>query len=353
MLAGLAAITHVTTLLVTVPALAMSAMRRSSRERVEMVLGALGPLAVWGLWAAWYYGSPVPNPVIARHASQVPMTAIVGRGWAWLADAAATDPIALLAIAGGVALPLIHRSPARALSLGVLLYLAVVTLTGGDVMSGRWVGVPFVVAMVLVVREARLERTAVAVPALAVGLALAAVSPRAVLASDRAFGAAPTSAPALAPYDARAFDYAATGLLRFVRQSRLPDWPGGDRAYEAWADADRVIVAGERPGFTGYAAGYGVYVIDPTGEADPLLARWARPSDQAEGSPYDAIWSRRRQIPDGYVRSLPDKPNALTDPMLADYYDRVRFVTRGPLGSWRRPLAAMRLWMSPAPAWTR
>jgi arabinofuranosyltransferase len=353
MLAGLAAITQLTTLLLTAPALAVGLARRPQRERRDMLLLALGPLAVWSLWAAWYYGTPVPNPLIARHQADVSISAIVAQGWAWLADGLWTDPVAAVAIAAGVMLPFVRRSPARILSFGVVSYLAVVTLAGGDVMSGRWVGVALVVAAILVVREPWLEYTATAVPVLAGVLVLAAVSPRQVLASNATFGAAPTSAPELSPYDARAFDYAATGLLRFLRQSRFPDWPGGNRAYEAWADPDRVLVAFDHPGFTGYAAGHGVYVIDPTGGGDPLLAR-LRPPDGAGADPASsgAVWQRRRAIPDGYTRSLPDKPTALADPALSEYYDRVRFVTRGPLASWRRPFAALRLCVSAPPSVT-
>jgi arabinofuranosyltransferase len=356
LLAGLAAITHVTTLLLTLPALLARLARRPLRDSRVHLLLALGPLAGWTLWATWYYGIPVPNPVVARHSAAVPLAAVVAQGLAWLMDALVTDPIAVLAVATGVALPFLRRSAARAISVGLVLYLVVVTLTGGDVRSGRWFGAPLVVATVLVVRDMTLARTPVAIGALAGMLLLAALSPRAVLRADATFGAAPSSVPHAPPYDARAFDYPATGLLRFIRQSRFPDWPGGDRAYEAWADPARVVIAATHPGFTGYAAGYGVYVIDPTGGGDPLLAR-LRPAAGAVGDPLpsDQVWERRRPIPDGYLRSLPDKDNALADPALADYYDRVRFVTRGPLAGWRRPLAAARLCFStsPSPPWMR
>jgi arabinofuranosyltransferase len=354
MLAGLAAITQPVTLLLTLPPLVDGIAGRSRRARLQELLLAFGPLGAWCIWAAWYYGTPVPNPLIARHAANVPVSATLAQGWAWLADGVWTDPIAVLAIAAGIALPFFNRSSARPVALGIVLFLAGVVLTGGDVMSGRWLGVPLVATAILVVREPRLERTGVAVPALAGVLLLAAVAPRSVLASDASFGATSASAPRQAPYDARASDYAATGLLRFLRQSRLPDWPGGDRAYEAWADPRRVLTAFDHPGFTGYAAGYGVFVIDPTGRGDPLLARLPPPAG-AGAAPSDAVWERRRPIPDGYAASLPDKANALTDPALADYYDRVRFVTRGALLSWRRPIAALRLGVSapPPPEWTR
>lgn len=353
LLAGLAALTQLTALLVALPALGASVACGVRRERRDLVLLGLGPLVLWGLWAAWYYGTPIPNLLIARRAAGVPLSATLVQGRAWLADAMWTDPIAALAIALGIVLPFIRRSPGRALSLGIVIYIATVTLTGGDVMSGRWLGVALVAAAIIVVRDQAWQRGAFAAPALAAVLLLAAVAPRPVLGSRATFGAAPTDAPELTPYDARAFDYAATGLLRFVRQSRFPDWPGGDRAYEAWANPDRVIVAFDHPGFTGYAAGYGVYVIDPTGQGDPLLAR-LRPPAGAEGdpSPFDAIWERRRPTPDGYPQSLPDKANALADPALSAYYDRVRFVTRGPLGSWRRPFDALRLCLSAPPSVT-
>ena len=97
------------------------------------------------------------------------------------------------------------------------------------------------------------------------------------------------------------------------------------------------------PGFFGFAAGYGVHVIDRTGRTDPLLSRL--PPERAAAFPAGV----ERRVPDGYEASLPDSDNVIRDPALAAYYDRVRFVTRGRLVDSRRLLAALCLVLDEPP----
>ena len=107
--------------------------------------------------------------------------------------------------------------------------------------------------------------------------------------------------------DPRLADYRATGLLLDIRQWYPPHHPEATRGGRAWLDANRVKTS-PHPAYFGFAAGYGVHVIDRTGRTDPLLAR-LRPS---EGAVFPAPATRR--IPDGYEASLPDAANAVADP---------------------------------------
>ena len=93
-------------------------------------------------------------------------------------------------------------------------------------------------------------------------------------------------------------DYRATGLLLDIRQWYPPHHPEATRGGVAWQDTNRVKTS-PHPAFFGFAAGYGVHVVDRTGRTDPLLARLrAEP-----GAAFPAPAARR--VPDGYESSLP------------------------------------------------
>ena len=68
-----------------------------------------------------------------------------------------------------------------------------------------------------------------------------------------------------------------------------------------------------------------MYVFDPTGVTDPLLARLP----PAVGERWQ--WGIERRIPEGYTDSLPERAIALTEPPLASLYEHLRVATRAPL----------------------
>ena len=119
-------------------------------------------------------------------------------------------------------------------------------------------------------------------------------------------------------------DYRATGLLLDIRQWYPPHHPEATRGGVAWQDTNRVKTS-PHPAFFGFAAGYGVHVIDRTGRTDPLLARL--PAERGTVFPQE----RRAGYRTGTNRRCPTRKNRIADPALAAYYDRVRLVTRGPL----------------------
>ena len=89
-------------------------------------------------------------------------------------------------------------------------------------------------------------------------------------------------------------------------------------------------------GMTGYYAGPDVHIVDFFALADPLLAR--RPAD-----PNSRIGHFRRRIPDGYMQSIRQRRNGIENPQLARYYDDLVLITQGPLWTWERWRAIIRL----------
>ncbi len=349
-------------MLVTLPVMAATLRRQDRRDRWALTALWLAPSGFGLVFASWYYGTPLPNAITARLAASDVVSVELQHGVAWLADAIARDPLAMGIIASGIVLG--TASPAlgpsgprtleppdgsdrqRQLGIGCLLFIICIVITGGDPMSGRWLGVPLIVAAIQIARDRRLERPMAGGLAIAAVLAAAAITPQQMLRSDSMFGQ--TLRSPRAPIDARAADYQATGLLTNVRQSRPPAWPGGAQAFLAWRDPSRVLVARDHPGFAGFAAGYGVYVVDVSGRGDPLLARLAPSAsvDATDVAPVQAAgWLEPRDVPEGYVPSLPSHEIRLGDPAIADAYGQIRLLTRGSLWDWRRLVAAWQVIM--------
>ena len=101
--------------------------------------------------------------------------------------------------------------------------------------------------------------------------------------------------------------------------------------------------AGQALGLYGYYAGPGVHILDVVALTDPLLARLPARSGRWR------IGHFERAIPPGYARSLDEGQNRITDPALADYYEDLRRVARGPLFSVPRWRAIGRLNFEAAP----
>jgi len=353
LLAGLAALSHPSTLLVTLPVLLTSRAKRRVEDeaggtekqdrdhaasRRTRGLLVFGPLFTWCTFATFYYGTPVPNPVIAEwteHVSLVSRLSAVLRG---MEHVLRFDPLSVGIVAITPAIAWKRGREQRAMASGALLYALVLALWAGDPL-GRWLALPVAVATLLGVRHPALERPRMFGAAVTATIVFAGIAGFTPLQSDVRFA---TMARQGVGGDRRAADYPATGLLHDIRQWYPPRHPEAKRGGVAWQDENRVK-SSPNAAFFGFAAGYGVHVVDRSGRSDPLLARLR--SDRVAAFPTPC----QRPIPAGYEASLPDRENAIVDPVLAAYYDRVRLVTRGPLADPRRMIAALRLALESAP----
>ncbi len=89
--------------------------------------------------------------------------------------------------------------------------------------------------------------------------------------------------------------------------------------------------AGWSAGFYGFFAGPNVHLVERHGLSDFMLARM----------PY--CWTRKwrpghlvRPIPDGYIKSIEQNENLLTDEKLSKFYDVSRSIVAGDLFSIKR-----------------
>ncbi len=334
MLAGLAALTRVETLAITALPLIQQARSDGMRaSRVGFVL-LLAPLATWAVAAAWYFGSPLPVPTIARHADAVGWGEQLQLGGAFIGDALRRDPLTLAVVACAVLVTAGRPSPARTLSTGVVAYVVLLAIEGGSADSERLLGTALVAAIMVILARVDFARPALAAVSLAGIVALGVASARTTLAADASFGSSAFDTRRV--HDARAADYQATGLLRWSRESRPPRHAEAARGMEARAAGARVA-SSDRPGFFGFAAGPGVYVVDEHGGGDPFLARLPPAVGTFGYGP------RVRRLPDGYISFIERETGALAEPPLAQLRVHVREVSTGRLDDPRRLSTAWRL----------
>ena len=375
LLGALLAVTRLDLLLLVAPALVWRFFMPPMRRGIgPAVLGAV-PLVLWEAFSIIYYGFPVANTVYAKLATGLPQTGMIRHGLEYLLDSLRSDPVTLPVIALGVLTSFLGRSaPRRAQGAGLVLYLLYVVWVGGDFMSGRFLTAPLFVATALL---------ALAVPDGAVVRATACAI--AVL-----FGCWPGTSPfrfkpsspdplmdryGVADERLSHFDDAWIG-----NAPRTGPWPNPvsyvqaqqikiNWTYQNWisnlqfagivapeefspslassgvADSPyhRVIVRGA-VGVLGYHLGPDTHILDFLGLGDPLLARLPAvrqdPMLRILNPDLPSLDYRPghyvRRIPLGYYETLVVGTNRIRDPRLAEYYNHLARVTRGPLFDRRR-----------------
>jgi arabinofuranosyltransferase len=330
LLACLLTLNRMDAILLVAPALAVLLWRLRSLTALLWTTAGFIPLILWMGFSLFYYGSVFPNTAYAKLNTLIPTGELLRQGLVYFLYTISNDPITLLAVWVGVLLPgLTSQRSLLPVSLGVLLYLLYVVAIGGDFMAGRFLTAPLLVSSIVIVVTAQQtlappKRIAAIVTALALGF----IATHPTVLSDAGYGANPQTQPIWISgvADERAYYYPSTGLLHATRKG-MPE-----NKYLTWGrniylNGQRVAEVGSI-GIMGYAAGPEVYVIDPIGVADPLLARLPMKHD-----PYWRVGHYRRHIPEGYPETLETGHNVIADSKLAEFYAKIQLITRGPLFS--------------------
>ncbi|MFH1143473.1 MAG: hypothetical protein V1774_02905, partial [Candidatus Eisenbacteria bacterium] len=394
LLAALAALTRLDTLLLYVPPLAFAFVQtvrrlsasggpadapprgarglRSTRASAWLTACALLvagflPLVLWELFSIVYYGFPLPNTAYAKLSTGIPAGELLAQGGRYFLHTLRFDPVTLIAIAAGTALPWIRRERrGLAVALGVVLYLLYVARIGGDFMAGRFFTTPLFasVALLLVFSDTwlaavrpgteedgrgaksighlgNLKHDLLRLPRRALMAALAVIvlglAPRLVPPAPEASPIRPSGIA-----DERAY-YAIEGRVLFKPRT-LPKEPrifGRERGEQLRGQGEGVVLEGA-VGELGFYAGPGIKIVDLSGLADPLMARLPAlrfdPS-AALHRPQKSNWRIGhflRAVPQGYLQTVMSDENRLRDRRLGEFRERLRLITRGPLWSAER-----------------
>ena len=331
LVASLAYLARPDAILLYLPALLHATVKGFAACRFRLwkpVLAGTSPAWLWHVFSAAYYGFVFPNTYYAKLAGAgIPGRMLLAQGLAYLWHSLRFDPLTFIVIVlGGLTLLVLARRSLRAAAAAValLLYLFYVVRIGGDFMSGRFLTLPFLLSALALARRLCSRRLGWVALALLAVYNLAA--PRAPIKMSRRYEPWDSDAER-GIADERGY-YQKGAALLFYRRGR----PFPENAYTALARAARQ--SGRRAhvsdtiGFSGFVAGPEIHIIDKLGLADPLLARL--PISRRSLACFQ-IGHFARRIPAGYVESCESGGNLVADPGLADYYEGLRTITRGPL----------------------
>jgi arabinofuranosyltransferase len=330
------------------PALALAWVQHRSWRATGALLLGLTPFVAWLVFSLVYYGFLFPNTAYAKLGAGIDAFDLAYQGLRYLANGAIRDPLTVLVI-GTAFVIVVARRELRGLAVmaGVALYFLYVVKIGGDFMSGRFFTAPLLAAVAVLVWR----------PGAATGFAAEPGNPT----SDRARwppGSAARVAPALVgvfaiafatPYptlrtgtdygqskagaidywrisDERRFYFQQASLLQYRRNPEMPIHRFAHEGRALRALGEPLVREFGSVGYRGFFAGPDAHIIDHYALGDPLLARLP--------ARYDPEWRVghfARFVPLGYHAAAAWGEETLTDAALAEYYEHLRRIVRGPI----------------------
>jgi len=361
LVAALAAVNRLDTLLFYLPALAYSWWQQGDRRRAAgQVVISFAPLVAWELFSIIYYGFPFPNTFYAKAQNYVPLAQEAWAGLNYFLFTLLFDPITWLVILAALGVVVWQRqAKGIAIASGTLLYLAYILTIGGDFMGGRYLSVAYlgstILLLVYVFPLLRVGKHWGVIPALILVSLLGSSPPYFLYA--KGFETARWNGVV----DERMVYYTtnfvriedlhtfnsdpshhllnqATFLARSLwrgtafRLEAEHDWIDDGRQLRAQAEREgKLYLPQGANGFTGYYAGPQVYIAHGLALTDGLLARLP--------PIYNPNWRSghfMRLIPAGYLGLEAGQQDHLDDAQLDAYYQKIRLLTQGELYSVER-----------------
>lgn len=382
------------------PVLFVQFRKAPSRSQVRELLTGLIPLLAWLAFSVIYYGFPFPNTYYAKVLTDFPKGWILEQGLVYFKDSLQSDWLTLPVVAIALFLGFRSTNRRlRPLLLGALLYCLYIIWVGGDFMSGRFFVTPFLLALIVLgqldwrtgllpksgflpgigkpgqsslktpktfslktpksfsLRKPKSQRLATQSDEQKTKANQAAIAHRQsqqsrflyfsitlllialvhpyqpIKTGKRYYDDRRGNERALFPHgivDEKGMAWERTALLRIQKASPFLQI---DQEMKTWGPWTRMgpVETQVAVGFRGYKAGPAVFMVDRLALTDPLLARLP-----AIRVPYWRIGHFFRRYPEGYLESLRSDSNQVRDPNMAEYYDRLNTVTRGPLFSLKR-----------------
>ena len=321
LIAGLATLNRMDTLLLFVPPLLYLLYRSPKLAWVKAMLLGFLPFLLWEVFSLWYYGFLFPNTAYAKLDTGFSSAQLIHQGIGYLFSSFTFDPILFICIATCFTFTLIFQEWENIpFLIGIGLYILYTVKIGGDFMAGRFLTGPFLVSVLLLARGSYPPLKWVWVAGLTVVVLCGLLTPNSrwypIIKSKVLIDARGVA-------DEHTFYSNATGIFTALRGVQVPNYVWARQGLQARLSNQKVVEEANL-GFFGFEAGPFVYIVDPRALSDPLLARLpARSSSR--------IGHFTRHIPDGYLKTLETGKNVILDKDLALYYDKLRYVTRGPL----------------------
>jgi arabinofuranosyltransferase len=334
LLAGLSTLDRLDTFLIYLPALIyLYISLPKDSTRITALMGGFLPVILWEIFSVVYYGFPFPNTAYAKLNAGIPFYDLMRQGVQYFYNSIVWDPITLFIVVLSFILAVWQRrSREGMLVIGMALYLLYILSIGGDFMSGRFFSTVFLIALVLflsMIQNMRVPFKPVLMCLILLPGILSPISPLTYFIdplgglngkiTDHFFSGIS---------DERRYYYEFNGLLMMdgTFESQHP-WAQQGRSYRGVGEATSVELV---VGMVGYYAGPKIHIVDMFAIGDPFLARLeTHPVGWRSGH-------FGRPIIAGYLETVQTGENRISDPNLAEYYDKLKIIISGDLFSFER-----------------
>jgi arabinofuranosyltransferase len=384
LIASLAAVNRMDTILLVLPALVYSflLLKQFKNSLKSLLLGFL-PFIAWELFSLVYYGFLFPNTAYAKLNTGIAALPLIKSGLYYTWNSLMFDPLTLTVIFIAIVVSLFKKVwRFLSISIGIILYILYVIKIGGCFMSGRYFSAPLLCSVIIIVSLCfkTYNKTWLSFFLLIIVI-VSLFNPRSPILSNSNYSLFNTQKRStnklghnypginrLLPKakcistssDERAFYYPETGLLRVMsNETPDPSWtPAIKLNLNKIIPMDRMdsqslkTTAQLQPvsanstmldikwviGRLGFAAGPSVHIVDVLALADPLLARL----NTAEKVDF-AIGHFKRRIPLGYLKTLRTGKNYIENKNLSLFYEKLTIITRGRIFDIRRFFEIMKM----------
>ena len=333
LIAGLATLNRMDVILFLIPSLLLLVYKSRSWKTIKPILLGFLPFIAWEIFSVIYYGFPFPNTAYAKLDTGIRLNDALEMGYLYFINSIHWDPITLFTISITVILAMYQGNVyEKSVVVGVIAYLLYIMWIGGDFMSGRFFTAPLLVSVVLFNRQFKDISVSSSVLVFAFIIILGFISPTPTLTSIDDASLSTGRVDAISQIsDERSAYYQPSSLIHDQRNMIQPYYEWVFRGIDMKNGYGRKVYESKNIGFAGYFAGPEVHIIDKLALADPLLAHLP-PIDARDAKP----GHYERLVPDGYPDSIRRNENRITDPSLAEYYEKIRIITQGPIWNWER-----------------
>ncbi len=327
LIASLAAVNRLDTILLYAPMLASAFWPIKSKKAVySLILGFL-PLIVWESFSLLYYGFPFPNTAYAKLSTGIARMDVWRQGIWYLIYSLRVDPITLVIILTSIIIASFSRKRnVIAPAIGIVLYLIYIVNIGGCFMSGRYLAAPLLVAVILLSQYRRPSSILLFLWTLMI-LVVGLTPPGSPVYAARSDKGEPSR---IWHGIVRERDWynPTHGLINYDRAAA--QWPSHDwidLGLDARAHAPTYL-AHVAVGMVGFYAGPQTTILDVYAITDPLLARLPMNKNVRY-----RVGHFGRFVPVGYEQTLATGKNEIRDTYLKQYYDKLSMLIHGPIFS--------------------
>ncbi|MCX8093919.1 MAG: hypothetical protein N3E50_07140 [Candidatus Goldbacteria bacterium] len=330
-IASLATITRYDNILFYIPPITYYSYKIGFRNSFKYIICGLLPIFLWEVFSIIYYGFPFPNTYYAKTHHSIPLFIIMYSSGIYFTDIMIRSPITLITILITLLITFLYKKEIKYifLSIGIIIYLFYIVTIGCDFMSGRLFTVPFLISICIISQNQIFdENKKLWLFSILFIISLGIFTRPCLPLFYNGY------LNYIYPYknivaDEITYYYEYSSLYKKIKNGFLPENKWAKEGKELRQKNEKFIFTPYGIGVYGYNAGPSVYIFDQMALADPLLSR-------LPAYIYSRIGHFKRIVPEGYLQTLNLGKNLIVDKNLAEFYDKLSIIIRGPIFSKQR-----------------